>query len=82
MPEVYGPEFYAYHAPGSYRSAMIVAEILRRLIPIESVLDIGCGVGTWLKAFKEVGATRVEGYDGHYIDSRQLIIGKEEFRAM
>lgn len=47
-----------------------------------SVIDIGCGVGTWLRVAKEkYGATCTIGVDGDYVPKRYLQIAKEEFHA-
>jgi SAM-dependent methyltransferase len=45
------------------------------------VLDIGCGVGTWLRAAKDLGAEKVVGVDGDYVDRAALEIDPGEFVA-
>lgn len=45
-----------------------------------SVLDIGCGTGTWLKAFHEAGVEDFQGIDGVAVPPEQLVIPKERFR--
>jgi len=45
-----------------------------------SLLDVGCGVGTWLKAALEFGVDDVIGLDGGCIDEGQLLIPATNFR--
>jgi SAM-dependent methyltransferase len=44
-----------------------------------SVIDVGCGVGAWLKVFKDLGVTEVLGIDGDYIPNKMMMIEKNEF---
>jgi SAM-dependent methyltransferase len=46
-----------------------------------SVVDVGCGVGTWLEAFREAGVTDVLGIDGDYVEREILQIPVDCFRA-
>lgn len=46
-----------------------------------SVIDIGCGVGSWLSVFCELGVEDILGIDGSYIDEDMLLIPKEKFHA-
>jgi SAM-dependent methyltransferase len=44
-----------------------------------SVVDVGCGIGTWLSVFKANGVRKVLGIDGEYVDRKQLHIPEQEF---
>lgn len=44
-----------------------------------TVVDVGCGTGTWLHVAKGLGATEVKGLDGIYVDRSLLTIAEEEF---
>ena len=46
-----------------------------------SLLDVGCGTGTWLKAAMECGVEDVAGIDGSYIDQHQLLIPQAAFHS-
>jgi SAM-dependent methyltransferase len=46
-----------------------------------SVIDIGCGIGTWLRAFMEAGVDEVVGVDGDYVNRAQLMIPHSSFYA-
>ncbi len=48
----------------------------------KSILDVGCGVGTWLKACQELGAKDVLGIDGVKIPEQFLKIETKIFRVM
>jgi SAM-dependent methyltransferase len=45
----------------------------------ESVVDIGCGTGTWLSVFIENGAREILGIDGDYVDREKLYISESAF---
>lgn len=59
-------------------------EALRLLFPADfpgSVLDVGCGTGTWLEAARMRGATEVAGVDGVRIPADQLLIAQDGFHV-
>lgn len=77
----YSPEFFAKLRDRARRSAReIVPRILRWVEPA-SVIDVGCGVGTWLAVFREYGIQNVHGIDGDYVDRRMLDLPEVQFHA-
>jgi SAM-dependent methyltransferase len=46
-----------------------------------SVIDVGCGVGTWLRALADIGVSKVVGVDGPYVSPQRLVIPAEQFRG-
>jgi SAM-dependent methyltransferase len=61
----YDVDFYSNQLSGSRRSAEVIVPIVLGVLPeVTSVLDVGCGAGTWLRAFQENGVARVCGIDG------------------
>ena len=78
---IYDANFFARQAEGSYQSAKIIIPLVLELIKPHSVVDIGCGLGTWLKAFAEQGAKEILGIDGDYIDIKKLYIPAASFLA-
>ncbi|MGE4288392.1 MAG: class I SAM-dependent methyltransferase [Salinivirgaceae bacterium] len=50
------------------KSAEIVVPILLELFQPKSVLDVGCGIGTWLAVFEQHGIEDYLGVDGNYVD--------------
>jgi SAM-dependent methyltransferase len=55
---------------------------LMRLVQPKSVVDIGCGIGTFLYCFKESGVSDVLGVDGHWADKNLMrkYLSPEEFK--
>jgi SAM-dependent methyltransferase len=60
-------------------SPSIIVPYICDHLPHESVVDIGCGIGTFLKAFKNQGVKKVLGVDGDWVKVEQLQIKEEEF---
>jgi SAM-dependent methyltransferase len=75
----YDEKFYAGKDKGSYRSAMIVLPLVFSRITPRSIVDVGCGTGTWLRAAEELGVHDYLGYDGAHV--RQLSIPANRFIA-
>src|SRR5688500_17953479 len=76
----YDAEFFAHQADGSLRSARVVVPIAMELFRPKSVIDVGCGVGAWLRAFAENGVDDYLGVDGGYVDPARLLIDPSRFR--
>lgn len=57
---------------------IIVSYLVEKFKP-GSVVDIGCGLGTFLRVFKELGTKEVIGIDGKWVDRNKLFINTEEF---
>jgi len=76
---LYTEDYYKDIQEGSRRSAKEIVPLVLELIQPRSVIDVGCGVGTWLSVFKECGVRDIIGVDGGYIDKKMLQIPKERF---
>jgi SAM-dependent methyltransferase len=81
MPTPYGAAFFAEQRDGSARSAAIIVPIVMDIVSPSSVIDIGCGVGTWLQAFQENGVSDVLGIDGPYVEPSALQIPVDAFQS-
>jgi SAM-dependent methyltransferase len=77
----YDAEFYQRRGPGSSRSAEVIIGRLSSLISFRSVIDVGCGVGTWLRAVQIHGVSDILGIDGDYVDRAALEIPGDRFLA-
>jgi SAM-dependent methyltransferase len=58
--------------------------VLSMLPPVNSVVDFGCGIGTWLKAFKNCGAGEILGLNGEWCERELLFkyIDENEFQCI
>lgn len=75
----YDANFYEMQSAESRRSASVVVPIVMELFRPKSVVDFGCGVGTWLAEFAAAGVLDYEGRDGDYVPRDQLQIPGERF---
>jgi hypothetical protein len=82
LKNTYGAEFYAQHITGSVQSAEIVAALVTELIRPTSVVDVGCGMGGWLRAFGANGARELSGIDGDHVDRSKLFFDSSHFSAV
>jgi len=64
-----------------YRSARAIVPLVLDVLHPASVIDIGCGTGTWLAAFVESGVHSIVGVDGDYVDRTTLEIPAMDFIA-
>ncbi|QCO15299.1 methyltransferase domain-containing protein [Azospirillum brasilense] len=78
---LYDDRFYDIQEEGSLRSARVIAPLVLGWVGAESVLDVGCGVGTFLRAFAEAGIADVQGLDGDYVRRDRLRIDPSRFSA-
>lgn len=77
----YHEEFYRTNARKSSDSARAILSALREVYGANTLLDVGCGIGTWGRAAKELGFTKYRGLDGDYVRREQLEVGAAEFTA-
>lgn len=75
---VYSPNYYANQEDGSVASAEAIVPIVLSLVPAKKVIDIGCGVGTWLSVFAKHGVA-ILGVDGTWVKPEQLHIPADNF---
>ncbi len=61
-------------------SAKAIVEHVYRLAEPRSVIDMGCGVGIWLKAFQDKGVQDVMGLEGDWLDIKQSVIDPVSIR--
>ena len=54
---------------------------LLKYIKPKSVLDVGMGIGTWLKVFQDYGIHQITGVDGEYVDRSLFLIKEKNFIA-
>jgi 2-polyprenyl-3-methyl-5-hydroxy-6-metoxy-1,4-benzoquinol methylase len=78
-PKTYQDNFFNYHLEDSINSAKEVIPIVLKYIKPASVIDVGCGVGTWLSVWKQQGITDIQGVDGEYVNLKELLIEPDKF---
>jgi len=77
---LYSRKFFAHLREGSLGSARALVPIVLGIHPARTMIDVGCGIGGWVKAFAESGVSGV-GVDGEYVDRSQLLIPNDRFVA-
>lgn len=80
--EGYNEAFYDENVAGSLSSARVIVPLVLSLFPIRSVLDVGCGAGSWLSEFVRNGIIDYEGVDGSYLPTSVLQIPLDHFRTV
>ncbi len=59
----YTEAFYDEALLSSVKSARQIVPLIMELLPVQSVVDFGCGTGSWLSVFKEHGVQKILGID-------------------
>ncbi|AEV99349.1 hypothetical protein A4D02_34100 [Niastella koreensis] len=71
----YNTDFYLDQQDGSFLSAQRILPVIANVFHPASVVDIGCGVGYWLKVWKEEQHVKeVMGVEGPYVTPAMLKI--------
>lgn len=75
----YNTAFYEMYSSICTSSAAKVVPFLVSQFRPQSVVDVGCGTGTWAAEFRRQGVPEVMGIDGAYVDKSQLRIPESSF---
>lgn len=78
----YSTNFYSNYVGDSGGSAKEIVPYLIELFNPSSVIDVGCGIGTWLNAFSNEGVAELYGLDGAYVAAEQFIAKSAKFTAV
>lgn len=65
-----------------YSANAILPLVLERIAPVNSVVDVGCGVGAWLSVLREKGVQEIQGLDGSWVDQEMLAIPRNCFQTI
>jgi SAM-dependent methyltransferase len=60
----------------------LMMPFILQLLKPHSLLDVGCGLATWIAAGKELGVTDVLGVDGDFVDRSLLKVPEHQFMAL
>lgn len=77
----YDSDFYNTYVDGSFAAARTILPAVFEIVRPKSVVDVGCGLGTWLRAAMQNGISDFLGVDGDYVERDQLRIPAENFQA-
>jgi SAM-dependent methyltransferase len=78
LAKLYGTPFHSdRHERTLHAAQTVLGSILDRL-SVNSVIDFGCGVGTWLEAAKRLGVSDVVGVEGNWIERDLSQIDQDE----
>jgi SAM-dependent methyltransferase len=72
--DAYDARFYEDLEQTSGPSARVIVPLVMELVRPKSVIDVGCGLGTWLAVFKESGVKEIRGVDGPWVSGKELAI--------
>ncbi len=75
----YTDRYYRAIQESAWRSARVIVPLVLELIQPKHVIDIGCGLGTWLSVFKEHGVEDIWGVDSQPVDRKMLQIPPDRF---
>ncbi|WP_310378313.1 class I SAM-dependent methyltransferase [Flavobacterium sp.] len=78
-PKDYNDNFHDFHFKNSINSARQIVPLFLSYFKANTVLDVGCGLGTWLKIFEE-NQCEVFGIDGNYVQIQDLVIDANKFK--
>jgi len=76
---IYDTRFFDKNNESAMRSARPVATLLYDLLLPTRVVDVGCGLGAWLRAFQDLGVAEVRGVDGAHVEPTRLLIDRNCF---
>jgi len=81
MSSHYKDDFYVdLHDKTLYPANTILDIVLDSIPRIESAVDVGCAVGSWLAALKARGVEDIIGLDGDWVNEDLLEIPRDKFR--
>ena len=78
MASPYSTRYYEGLKEDSAASARATVPLILGLVPANTVVDVGCGSGTWAKEYLGAGCD-VLGIDGHVVEPDQLLIPVAKF---
>lgn len=79
MAAEYDSEFYLALREGARKSAAVIVPMILQYVQPRSVVDVGCGTGTWLSVFREHGISDILGIDGADVSKEMLEIPERCF---
>lgn len=81
MQHSYSKAFYTWQRVGSRYSASRILPLVLDAVRPHRVVDVGCGVGTWLSVARDLGVPQILGVEGHWVQSLPATYPDLEIRA-
>lgn len=75
----YNLNFYQNRNNQTKYSAKSILELLFSYYKPQSLIDFGCGVGTWIKTANELGVIDCLGIEGDWLEKKHLVIPHSDF---
>jgi len=72
LADLYGSRFYGGQRHSSFQAAEAMLPVVLDHLRPTAVVDVGCGVGTWLGAALQLGIPRAVGLDGPWVEKDRL----------
>jgi hypothetical protein len=79
---VYTDDFYESLLAGTRKSANELVPLILSILQPQSVIDVGCGLGTWLSVFYQHGVEDIWGIDGDWVNKKKLEIPEDQRIAL
>lgn len=73
------PKFYEDRDRITRQAAKTIIPLVLELVPAQSVIDLGCGVGTWLSVYQQLGVQQVYGVESMEVKKQLLQIPEDCF---
>ena len=79
LTQTYNKDFYGDQQE-AYKSAQKVLGLVYQAYKPSSVVDVGCGLGTWLKVWQELDSSvLIAGLDGNAVEDSERFIPKSAY---
>lgn len=75
----YSDDFYSTMEKGSLESAQEIVPLLVSLYNPKSVVDVGCGTGSFANEFLNMGIAEVIGYEGKWMEAVATLLPKDRY---
>lgn len=77
----YTDDFFGEMVTTSGKAAEFIVPDLIQKTNCQSVLDLGCGTGEWLRVWQKCGIKDILGVDGDYISKESIKISADKFQT-
>lgn len=79
--DLYQRQLQSQEQDNAHSAAVLLKKVFD-LNPASSVLDVGCGLGTWLAACKDLGVEEIAGIDGEWINEADLKVPRASVQSL